>query len=163
MPAVPFDSLPEGSRVWVFAADRPLAAEAEREVVSAADAFLEGWQAHGAPLTCAREWRDGRFLAIGVDQRSAGASGCSIDGMFRALKSLEPRIGASLTAGGRVFYRDPKGEIRSVTRDEFEAMAESGAVDQTTRVFDTSVGTAGEWRERFETEAGQSWHAMLIA
>ena len=44
------------------------------------DAFLDQWNAHGSALTCAREWRDDRFLAIGVDQSTAGASGCSASG-----------------------------------------------------------------------------------
>jgi hypothetical protein len=29
-------------------------------------------------------------------------------------------------------------------------------------VFDTTVGTVGEWKERFETEIARSWHASLL-
>jgi hypothetical protein len=29
-------------------------------------------------------------------------------------------------------------------------------------VFDPTVATAGEWRERFETEAAHSWHAAVL-
>lgn len=162
MPLVPFDAMPDDARVWIFAADRPLSGEDERVMLAAVDDALSDWKAHGEPLTAARDWRDGRFLAIAVDQRSAGASGCSIDGMFRTLKSLEQRLRTSLTAGGRVFFREEGGSIRGVGRDDFEALAGAGTVGKSTRVFDTSITSAGAWRQRFELEAGSSWHASLI-
>jgi hypothetical protein len=122
------------------------------------DGYLAEWRAHGQPLTCARAWRDSRFLAIGVDQSDAYASGCSIDGMFRVLQQLQQRLGASLLGGGRVFYRAADGAIESVTRDEFPGRD----VSAETRVFDTTVATVGEWQTRFETYAGTSWHAALL-
>ena len=40
------------------------------KLLAAVDAYLMQWKAHGHPLTAARDWRDDRFLAIGVDQRT---------------------------------------------------------------------------------------------
>ena len=80
MALVPFETLPDSSRVWVFGSDRPLAEEATATLMAAVEGYLADWNAHGEPLTAAYEWRFGRLLVIGVDQRSAGASGCSIDG-----------------------------------------------------------------------------------
>ncbi|MFL5577545.1 MAG: hypothetical protein ACJ79S_16435 [Gemmatimonadaceae bacterium] len=162
MPLVPFSDLPPSARVWVFAADRPVTGASAERLLGEVDGFLARWMAHGAPLTDAREWRDDRFLAIAVDPRTANASGCSIDGLFRTLRALEPAIGASLVGGGRVYFRDADGAIRSVSRDEFSALAAAGRVTPSTRVFDPTVATLGDWRDRFETEAGQSWHAQLL-
>jgi len=67
MPIVPFASLPDSARVWVFASDQPLTGAAADTLLAAVDGFLAAWRAHGLPLRCARDWRDGRFLAIGVD------------------------------------------------------------------------------------------------
>jgi hypothetical protein len=36
-------------------------------------------------------------------------------------------------------------------------------VDDHTTVFDATVATAGEWRERFETELGRAWHKELVS
>lgn len=162
MPAIPFETMPDDARLWVFAATHPVDAAGERALLDAVDRHLAQWHAHGQPLSCARDWREGRFLAVAVDQRSAGASGCSIDGLFRALRALEPELGTSLTAGGSVFYRAPNGEVTAVPRDRFEELAEAGAVDATTPVFDTSLTTAGDWRSRFEIDASRSWHATLL-
>jgi hypothetical protein len=162
MPLVPFDSLPDDARVWVFASDRAVSGEGANRLLAAVDGYLAQWAAHGMPLTCARDWREDRFLAIAVDQRDAHASGCSIDGLFRTLRSLEPAIGASLVGGGQVHFRDAGGEIRAVARDEFGGLAAAGHVSKRTRVFDPTVATAGEWRQRFELDAERSWHAGLL-
>ncbi|MGQ0539864.1 MAG: hypothetical protein ACT4R6_13025, partial [Gemmatimonadaceae bacterium] len=123
---------------------------------------LAGWQAHGLPLTCARDWRDDSFLAVGVDQRDAHASGCSIDGLFRTLQRLEPALGTSLVEGGRVFYRDPDGRIVCVSRAQFAERAAAGVIAASTPVFDTAVTAAAGYREGFEQPASASWHAELL-
>jgi hypothetical protein len=161
MPLVPFDSLPDDARLWVFASDAPVAPGLAPRLLAEVDAFLSRWNAHGMPLTCGRDWRDGRFLAIGVDQSTAGASGCSIDGLFRSLRALEPVLGASLLDGGLVFYRDAAGEVRSVDRAGFMELASRGDVSADTPVFDTTAATAGEWRRAFERPLRESWHAEL--
>lgn len=162
MPHVPFSSLPDDARVWVFASDTPITGVAADRLLGEVDRFLDGWAAHGLPLACGRDWCEDRFLTIAVDQRQAHASGCSIDGLFRALRALEPVLGASLVAGGRVFYRTRDGEVTGVARDEFAALGAAGAVDRDTLVFDTSVITLGDWRDHFETQLGRSWHAQLV-
>ena len=162
MPHVPFDSLPDSARVWVFGSDKPVTGAAAERLTAAADAFLARWAAHGTPLHASRDWREDRFLTIAVDQRQAGASGCSIDGLVRTLQSLEPELGASLVGGGRVYYRDAAGTVQSVSRDDVEALGAQGTIGRDTTVFDPTVTTLGDWRERFETTAGQSWHAQLL-
>ena len=162
MPRVSFDLLPNDARVWVFGAASDLAPPKSERLLGAVDDFLAQWNAHGSPLRCGREWRDGRFLAIGVDQSTAGASGCSIDGLFRTLARLEPELGTSLLGGGRVYYRDAEGRVRATTRVTFNQLARDGHVGAETPVFDTSVTTAGAWREQFERPARESWHAELI-
>ena len=162
MPIVSFTSLPDPSRVWVFGSGRPLDAVAESALLAAVDRYLATWKAHGEPLTVSRDWRDHRFLTIAVDSSQTYASGCSIDGLFRELKTLESQAGISLVGGGTVYYRDGSGEIQNVDRGEWIEMGEQGRVTRETPVFDFTVQTLGDWRARFETTAGQSWHNALL-
>ena len=162
MPIVDIEKMPDTSRVWVFGSDRPLAPGTETVLLREVDRFLASWKAHGAPLTAARSWKHDRFLTIAVDQSTEGASGCSIDGLFRALKALEPQLGASLVTSGRVFFRDNSGRIACEERDRFSEMAAEGKVTASTQVFDPTVTSLGEWRARFELKAGESWHAGLL-
>jgi len=162
MGLIAFEDLPDSARTWVFASDRALDESASDFLLREVDRFLSQWHAHGEPLTVGRDWKYGRFLAVAVDQSTAGASGCSIDGLFRALKALEPRLGASMVTSGLVFYRDAKGRIQSVDREQFSALGAEGKIQLDTKVFDPTVTTLGEWRARFELEMSQSWHAGLI-
>ena len=166
MPTVPFDALPDDARVWVFAAADPVEGPAADALLARVDEFLSRWAAHGVPLRCARDWRDARFLAVGVDQSVEGASGCSIDGMFRTLQALEPMLGTTLLGGGRVYWRDASGRVQTADRETFAARAMPDGVDAGARgvvpVFDTTVTTARDWRARFERPLRESWHAQLV-
>ena len=162
MPLVSFDSLPDDSRVWVFAADPPLQDAGAEQLLDDVERFLSGWQAHGEPLRTGYDWRECRFLTIAVDQSTAGASGCSIDGLYRTLRALEPVLGSSLVAGGRVFYREASGAVAGVSRETFGDLASAGAIGRSTRVFDTTLTTLGDWRKRFEIPLAKSWHAQLV-
>ncbi len=162
MPQVPFSALPDSARVWVFGSDAPVTGAHAERLLAATDDFLERWAAHGAPLVCARDWRDDRFLVIGVDESNAGASGCSIDGLFRVLGALEGEIAASLRGSGRVFYRDHSGAAAAASRSEFKRLAATGAVGEDSTVFDTTIASAAEYRARFESPAARSWHAQLL-
>lgn len=162
MPKVDFNTLPDSARVWVYGADRELGEGGEKQLLSTVDSFLDDWKAHGTPLAAARDWREGRFLTVAVDQEQAGASGCSIDGLFRNLKTLEGRLGAQLVPSGLVYFRGQDGHVRAVTRDEFSAAAERGEVDEDTEVFDPTVVSLLEWKARFKSRAADSWHKSLM-
>jgi len=162
MPLVQIEDLPDSARTWVFGSDRTLDESSSVFLLQEVDRFLSEWHAHGAPLTVGRSWKEGRFLTVAVDQSTAGASGCSIDGLFRALKALEPKLGASLVTSGLVFYRDSKGAVQSVDRERFTALGAEGKIQADTLVFDPTVTTLGEWRARFELDAAHSWHAGLL-
>ncbi|HEY0241632.1 MAG TPA: hypothetical protein VGC52_03105 [Gemmatimonadaceae bacterium] len=162
MPIVEFSELPDSARVWVYGADRPLNEQGEQKLLSAVDEFLSRWAAHGVPLHSARRWDDDRFLTIAVDSEREGASGCSIDGLYRTLKTLAPSVGAEIVTSGLVYYRGGDGKINAVPRDEFCQRATKGEITGDTEVFDLSVTSLNEWRSRFRSRAADSWHASLM-
>jgi len=162
MPLAKIVDLPDDARAWVFGSDRTLDASKSDALLNEVDLFLSQWKAHGAPLTVGRDWRFGRFLMVAVDQSTAGASGCSIDGLFRTLKGLESRLGASLVTSGLIFFRDANGAIQSVDREEFTSLGAEGKITTETQVFDPTVTTLGEWRARFELTVADSWHSKLL-
>jgi hypothetical protein len=163
MPNVGFSALPDASRVWVFASDRPLEGGEGEMFLEEVDRFLESWKAHGAPLRCAREWTDDRFLVIGVDPTAEQASGCSIDGMYRVLAELEGRLATGLLQGGRVFYRRRNGKANLALRNELTRLATAGEIGDDTPVFDTTVTTLRDYRDKFERPARETWVGRILA
>jgi hypothetical protein len=160
MPRTDIADLPDHARLWVFAANAPLHDAAP--LLAAVDAHLAQWAAHGAPLLCARDWRDDRFLAIALDESAAGASGCSIDGLFRTIARVQGAVGADLLASGRVAWRDAQGAIHVTSQQEFSARAAAGDVTRATPVFETLTESLGGWRTAFEVPAGESWARGLL-
>src|SRR3954467_5377495 len=139
MSLVPFSALPDTARIWIFGSDKPLVGAVVDTLLAQVDSFLDQVKAHGFPLRAAREWRDDRFLVVGIDPTAEQASGCSIDGLFRALQQIQKAIGAQIVGGGRVFSRDGSGKTQATTRDELGALKAKGIVNPRTPVFDTSL------------------------
>ncbi|MEX2182489.1 MAG: hypothetical protein WD771_10635 [Gemmatimonadaceae bacterium] len=162
MPLVPFDTLPDDARLWVFGARAPLDDVDAPRLLGVVDGFLKSWKAHDNPLTCARDFREEYFLLVAVDERASDASGCSIDGLFRLLKQAEEGVGTSLVGGGTVYFRDKLGLVHAVSRADFQQLAATGEVNAETPVFDTTLTSVGELRSRFERPARESWHADLL-
>ena len=145
MPRVPFPSLPDTARLWIFAAERALTTSERDALLHDVDAFLDAWAAHRVPLTCARDWRHDRFLLVAVDEAAAGVSGCSIDALVHRLREHERRLGIALLDNGPVLYRRGE-EIVRVPRREFRALVEQEAVSAETAVFDNTLQTVGALR-----------------
>ena len=142
MPRIPFDALPADARLWIFAASRSLSEDERRRVLAETDAFIDQWTAHGAPLSAARDLRHSRFVLVGVDERAAGVSGCSVDALVRRMGQLQSALGVELTDNAPVLFR--RGEhIERVPRERFAELAAAGMVGPDTVVFDNTVQQCG--------------------
>lgn len=159
MPQVPFESLPDDARLWIFAVQDRLEPRDVAQVREAVSGFLEEWAAHGDPLTAGYAWVEDRFLLVAVDQRTVPPSGCSIDALMRTLKAVEARTGKRLVDHGPVYVRSETGEVIRMSRKDFRDSATRGAVTPDSRVFDTTLTSLGAYRAgRMEVPARESWH-----
>ena len=161
----PLADLPDDARLWVFGTDRILESSEEDHLLGAVDRFLEAWRAHGKDLAAARDWREGRFLFVAVDESVAPPTGCSIDALRRLLQDVERELGVEMVGGGPIWYRDPEtdGEVRRVSRPLFREAGAAGRITGDTVVFDLALVRLGELREgRWERRAAEGWHARLL-
>ncbi len=158
MPRIEFDALPDDARLWIFAADRPVTGSDAETLLERVDHFLDGWNAHGHPLTGARRWDGDRFLFVAVDERTAPPSGCSIDALHRVLKDFEAEGGVGLTDHIDVLWRDPDGRVVRTSRPDFTRLAREGTVSLETSVFDTTLTRKADLVGGFEVPAGDAWH-----
>jgi hypothetical protein len=156
-----FSDMPDHARVFIHGLSRPLDGAETDRFLERVDTFLDGWVAHGEPVSGARELRDGRFLIIAADEDITHLSGCSIDSLVRAMKELEAAFHLSLLDSSPVWYRGPEG-LERVTRDEFGRRIEAGRITPDTLVFDNTVSDLGTLRRGgWEKPFHASWHARL--
>jgi hypothetical protein len=162
MPRIPFDQLPSDARLWIFPAERPLSHEESRRVLAEADAFIDQWSAHGVPLSAGRDLRHDQFVLVGVDERAAGVSGCSVDALVRRMRQLEDTLGVELINNAPVLYREGEA-IERVSRERFGELVAAGTVNLHTIVFDNTLSRVGDVRAgRWEVPAASSWHARAF-
>jgi hypothetical protein len=162
MPRTRFETIPPQARLWIFAAERALTPRERDYLLGTVDDFLDRWQAHGQPLTSARDFRYDQFLFIAVDESAAGASGCSIDTLVRDIKAVERTLGVTLVDHGPILFRDGVSIVR-LPRDEFAERARAGTVTPDTVVFNNALTRVKELSEnRWEGPAARSWHGAAF-
>ncbi len=162
MNAGSLNQFPDDARLWIFASREPVSPETAEVLLERVDRFLDRWHAHGAAVVGARDWRYDRFLLIASDERATGVSGCSIDSLYGTLKHAQGDLGVEVLDSSPVWYRDKRGEIRSVTRSEFRELAGRGEVNEETTVFDNTASSVGGLKDGgWERPMKDSWHGKL--
>jgi hypothetical protein len=158
---VDFSELPDNARIWIYQSNRNFTDAELSEIETDLSEFLREWTAHGADLRAGYELRYKRFIVIGLDQRMAGASGCSIDASVHFVQQLEQRYGVELLDRMNVSYK--QGEyITYKPLKDFKRMAKDRAVNAHTIVFNNLVATKGEYLEHWEVPAAESWHSRFV-
>jgi SMC interacting uncharacterized protein involved in chromosome segregation len=158
---VPFETLPEDSRIWIYQANRKFSDEEVAEIEQSLKTFTDGWAAHGTGLEASYLVRHNRFIILAVNQEVQPASGCSIDASVHFIQELEKKYNVELLDKMNVTFR--LGEhIAHKPLIEFRKMAKDKAVSPKTIVFNNLVNTVGEWQDYWEVPAGESWHSRFF-
>jgi hypothetical protein len=158
---VPFEKLPETSRIWIYQADRAFTAGEVSDLKEALDAFLGQWTAHGADLHAGYLLPYDRFIVIGLDQGPHAASGCSIDASVHFIQQLEARFGVVLLDRMNVTFKQG-AQIAYKPLQEFRKMARARAVSENTVVFNNLVTNKYEFEHDWEVPASESWHKRFF-
>jgi hypothetical protein len=158
---VPFDTLPESSRVWIYQANRSFTEEEQAEIKEKLQQFIEQWTAHGANLQASFEMRYRRFIILALDQKMNTATGCSIDDSVRFIQQLEKDYNVDLLDKMNVSYK--QGEfVAYKTLTDFRKMAKDKAVSPKTIVFNNLVNNKAEYLSDWEVPASESWHKRFL-
>ena len=123
MSYIPFDTLPDSSRLWIFASDRKLSVAETDMLLREMQSFCNSWLAHQQPVTGSCKMMYDQFLFIAADE-AASPSGCSTDEMMRRVRMLGETHGVEFFGMPRVQYRD-NGTIKTTSRIEFDSLAKN--------------------------------------
>lgn len=158
---VPFETLPEESRIWIYQANRKFSDDEMTEIEEALKIFVGNWAAHGTGLEASFITKYNRFIILAVNQDSQSATGCSIDASVHFIQELEKKYGVDLLDKMNVTFK--LGEhIAHKNLIEFRKMAKEKAVSANTIVFNNLVNTVGEWQDYWEVPAAESWHSRFF-
>ena len=105
----PFDNIPGHARLWIYQGNRRFTEAEKEQLHSGLTALCEKWSAHDMPLHTSYTIQFDQFVILAVDEQVNGASGCSIDGSVRYLKSLQSQFGLDFFDRTRVAFRQGDG------------------------------------------------------
>jgi len=158
---VPFDTLPEESKVWIYQSNRKFSDEELGAIEIELKSFVEGWAAHGTGLEASFETRYNRFIILAVNQEAQNATGCSIDASVHFIQQLEQKYSVELLDKMNVTFK--QGEfITHKPLIEFKKLAKDKSVSGNTIVFNNLVNTLGEYQDYWEVPASESWHSRFF-
>jgi hypothetical protein len=158
---VPFDNLPEESRIWIYQSNRKFSDEEVSEIEKLLEEFLNNWSAHGSALEASFTIKYSRFIIIAINQEVHQATGCSIDSSVAFIQSLEQKYDVDLLDKMNVSFK--QGEfITYKPLLDFKKLAKDRSVSENTIVFNNLVNTIAEMKESWEVPASDSWHSRFF-
>ena len=154
---VPFESLPDDSKIWIYQSNRKFSDIEIQEIEPELKIFLDNWTAHGQYLEASFVTRYNRFIIIAVNQEVQAATGCSIDASVQLIQIFEQKYNVDLLDKMNVTFK--MGEhVAFKPLIEFKKLAKEKAVSGNTIVFNNLLNTLGEWKDFWEVPASESWH-----
>ena len=158
---VPFDQLPDNSRVWIYPSSRKFSPDEVLVIRQKTKAFLEQWTAHGTQLQAGLDLPYDLFIVLGLNESIQSASGCSIDASVRFIQSLEETFSVVLLDKTHVTFRN-KNTIGHIPLIEFRTKAKKKQVYSDVIVFNNLVHNKSEYDTLWEVPAALSWHARYF-
>ena len=153
---IPFEKLPPHSRIWIYQADRPFSQEEEKVISNSLLNFCSQWEAHGNALQTSFKIEYHQFVILVVDESSAGASGCSIDGSVRVLKELGNHLNIDFFDRSRVAFHE-NDKINTYSLPQLKSLFESGQLTSASPTFNNLVANKAEWEINWKTSVQKSW------
>ena len=153
---VPFDLLPDHARIWVYQADRQIS-PSEKDIISRElTSFTEQWQVHGSPMKASFKLFFDQFVVLAADEGYNAASGCSIDGSVRALKSIGLQCGLDFFNRAAVAFKINQN-IEQILSSNLKQKYKEGFWNEKTLVFNNTITRKEELEGAWILPASKTW------
>lgn len=153
---VPFHTLPDTARIWIYQAARPFTTAEKNTISETLSAFTQAWVVHGNPLKTSFTILHNQFIVLAADESFNAASGCSIDSSVRIIRQIDADFSLALFDRTNIaFFKDNVIEVVKLN-----ALAEAqseGRWSRDTLFFNNVIATKGELGTSWLVPAGQTW------
>ena len=154
---LPFDKLPDHSRIWIYQASRPLNSGEVSIISDELSAFTNEWSAHGIPLKASFDIRFQQFVILGADEKAQEASGCSIDDSVRKVKELEGKIGGVDLFDRRRIAFMIGNDVKTIHMEDLKKELNNGVWHGGTLVFNNVIKSKSELTNGWLIPAETTW------
>ena len=158
---VPFDSLSDEARIWVYQSNKEFSAANQQIITDRLTAFVETWKRHGQDLKASFQILKNHFIVLAVEESYNPVSGCAIDASVHIIKELEKLLQLDLTNKMNVSFKDGDN-INIVSLGDFQKYASERKITGDTVVFNNMVAKKIDLETQWEIKAENSWHKRYI-
>lgn len=150
---VPFQSLPDHARIWIYQADRKLTVAEKNTISEALKTFTQQWLVHGQPMEASFDIAYDRFVILAANDQ---ASGCSIDSSVRTVKELGEKLSVDFFNRQLVSFKN-ENDVIVFALPDLKKKFEEGAWNQHSVLFNNLVSSKAELEKNWLVLAGTSW------
>ncbi len=151
-----FNTLPDYSRVWIYASTGKLNPLQSTDVQNLLDGFAKSWTSHQQQLNAKAALVKSHFLVFMVDESAAEISGCGIDKSVQLVKEIEQKTGLSFFNRLNIHLAH-ENEVLVFNKHQLEKAVEEGLVDENTLFYDNLVQTKKDFDENWLKPVNKSW------
>ena len=152
---VPFDSLEDSARVWIYQAGRKLTEQEKNTISEELSAFTHQWVAHGNPLKTSFKIFHDQFIVLAADENFEQASGCSIDGAVRTMQQIDNTFKLNLFDRTQVAFL--KDSITVIAQSELLKSLEKGIWKHNTPMFNNVLISKADLLTKWVVPAEETW------
>ncbi|HOY13663.1 MAG TPA: hypothetical protein PLY70_11005 [Saprospiraceae bacterium] len=149
------------AKVWIYVSDRFFSEEETEEIRADLYQFLESWTSHSQQLLTYGNLFHHRFLVIFVDDKYAGASGCSIDTSVRFLTSLGQKYHADFFDRSKVHVLIDNQVVEHKFSD-IKKLVTAGIINKDTLVFDHTVADKNGFIKKWILPMEETWFKKFL-
>ncbi|MBX2944457.1 MAG: hypothetical protein KF725_01385 [Cyclobacteriaceae bacterium] len=153
---VPFNTLPDSARVWIYQSTRKFTAQEQNTISTTLHAFTSQWSAHNQPLKSSFAVLHDHFIVLAVDESNTGASGCSIDSSVAVVRQLCNQLQVDLLNRTTVMFL-VNHQVMPVAMADLKKTHEEGLWNSETIVMDNTVPTKGRLLSDWMRKANETW------
>ncbi|MGY6559365.1 MAG: hypothetical protein ACXIT9_08790 [Nitritalea sp.] len=154
---IPFDTLSDEARIWVYEASRPFAPEEQSEIEARLHAFCQNWNTHGTPMSTSFQIRYGQVILLAAEEQAGQVSGCSIDSSVAVLREIEARFGLDLLNKGKVSYVKSEKEVEVLPLAEVKEAVAQERIQRHSFILNPTVTHKRELEQSWLQPAAESW------
>jgi hypothetical protein len=158
---IPFESIPDHARLWIYQSNRPFTNSDRLRLEEVLKSHCDEWSAHGTPLHTSYSIQNDRFIILAVDEQPAGASGCSIDGSVNKLQAIQRELGLDLFDRTRVAFLEA-GQIQTYPVNDLKTLFGNHTLSGDSVTFNNLVATKGAWARGWQLQVKDSWMARFL-
>lgn len=158
---VPFDSLEDSARVWIYQAGRKLTESEINTISETLSTFTQQWVAHGNPLKTSFKIFHDQFIVLAADEDFEQASGCSIDGAVRTIQQIDNTFKLNLFDRTQVAFLNDS--VTVIKQSDLLKSLEIGVWRHNTPTFNNVLVSKADLSTKWIVPAGETWLKRYLA